>query len=117
MRKEKLINNKSPVAEKISSRAHKVERVDSKTSVAEMASSNAYEAEKTDGKRLVTETASNGAHGTERADIKRPLAEIANSRRLYYFKRRLYKYEYGYVLPASTDLRENLYKRQIWQSQ
>ena len=54
------------------------------------------------------------AHEAKRADSKRPVVEEASSRCPRCLNRRLCKYGYGLVSPASTDLREDLYKRQIW---
>ena len=69
---------------------------------------------KADSKRPVAERASSRAYEAERADSKRPVAEMAGSRRPRCLNRGLCKYDYGYVSPASTDLREDLYKRQVW---
>ena len=58
--------------------------------------------------------AGSSTHKAEKADNKRPVAEIAGSRRLHYLNKGLCKYDYGYVSSALIDLREDLYKQQVW---
>lgn len=48
---------------------------------------------------------------------KKLIVKKTSSKCPHFFNRKFYKYYYRYILLTSTNLRKNLYKRQIWQSQ
>lgn len=89
-------------------------KADNKRPVIEMAGSSAYDTKKADIKKPVAKKIRSRVHETERANNKNPITEMVSSRRFYCLNKGLCKYNYRYISPALIDLRENLYKWQVW---